>query len=288
MLDRIEHVHTMSGMKTKKAPAAKNAGLNTHIAIVLDRSGSMSSIRNEIIGGFNAFLKDQQAVKGTATLTLVQFDNEIDRLASFAAIDGVSPLNDKTYVPRGMTKLYDAIGLTVTSTQDDIGKAKTKPDKVLVVILTDGMENSSQEYDATKIKTLLEDRQRDGWEFSFIGANQDAVLTARGIGLANAASNITFSATKDGAQNIMRSLSHATTSFRCSASAPMAYSTQDREAQTGTPGSSFEEAKKAVFSEHGHHAGSIGGPARSASLTPKRRSDIARTAAQARWSRESV
>lgn len=259
---------------------------NTHIAIVLDRSGSMETLKNEIVGGFNAFLEDQKKVPHPATLTLVQFDNEIDRLLSFEPLDKVKPWTKDQFQPRGCTRLYDAIGLTVNSVKDEIEKAVVKPDKVLVVILTDGLENSSQEYTTDTIKELLEDRQKAGWEFTFIGANQDAILTARGIGLSNAASNITYAATAAGTSDMMRSLSRATNALRCSSDphATFSYTQADRDAQELNPHSSTSSIGKAVFSEHGHKSGT----ARAAKLPPKQRSKIAKAAAKARWSRNSV
>lgn len=262
---------------------------NTHIAVVLDRSGSMDSIKREIIGGFNTFLKDQQEVPGTATMTLVQFDNEIDRLADFKPLSEIKPLDDKTYVPRGMTKLYDAIGLTVKTVKDSIAKAVEKPTKILVAILTDGMENSSQEYQTDSIKELLEAQQKEGWEFTFIGANQDAILTARGIGLSNASSNISYAATPVGAQNVMASFSASASAFRCAPQGvSFCYSQADRDAQSLDPAASAAHSHKAVFTEHGSKAGSAGGPARAASMTQKRRTSIASNAAKARWSKHSV
>jgi len=262
---------------------------NTHIAVVLDRSGSMDSMKREIIGGFNTFLKDQQEVPGSATMTLVQFDDQIDRLAASKPLAEIKPLDETSYVPRGCTKLYDAIGLTVNSVKDDIAKASEKPDKVLVVILTDGMENASQEYETNSIKSLLEAQQAAGWEFTFIGANQDAILTARGIGLANAASNLTYAATPQGAVQMMASLSAATATYRCAPSGTnLCYSKQDRESQQLDPSTATAYSNKATFSEHGTAAGRSGAAARTAALSPKQRTTIARNAAKARWSNKSI
>ncbi len=249
----------------------------------------MDSMKKEIIGGFNAFLEDQKEVPGKATMTLVQFDNEIDRLETFKPLAEVKALTDKTYVPRGCTRLYDAIGLTVNTVAEEIAKAAEKPAKILVVVLTDGLENSSQEYTTDSIKSLLEAKQKDGWQFTFIGANQDAILTAKGIGLANAASNITYAATSTGASNIMASLSSATSSFRMApAGATYHYSQQDRDAQSLNPQQSANYTAKATFSENSHAAGVLGGAARAASLTAKQRSTISSNAAKARWSHKSV
>lgn len=262
---------------------------NTHIAVVLDRSGSMDTMAKEIIGGFNAFLEDQKKVPGKATMTLVQFDNDLDRLASFEPLDKIQPLTGATYVPRGATRLYDAIGLTVNSVKEAIGAAAEKPDKVLVVILTDGMENASQEYTTEQIKALLQAHQADGWQFTFIGANQDAILSARGIGLNNAASNLTYSATPDGAKSMMGSLSSATAQYRCSIQGTaFCYVDSDRQTQSINPSQAGSYSSKAAFNEHGSTAGTKGGPARAASLTPERRSEIAKLASKARWSNKSV
>lgn len=263
---------------------------NTHIAVVLDRSGSMSSMRAEIIGGFNAFLTEQKKVPGSATMTLVQFDNVIDRLATFKPLAEVEPLNEKTYEPRGATRLYDAIGLTVMTVKDEIAKATEKPDKVLVLVLTDGQENSSEEFTTEMIQSLIAESQKSGWEFSFIGANQDAILTARGLGVKNAAINsLSFDASPAGAVNMMASMSCATASFRCAAQGVgYSYSAKDREAQSSVPAAFGAATSKAVFSENSSKAGALGGAARAASLSPKQRTSIARTAAKARWSAGSV
>jgi uncharacterized protein YegL len=261
----------------------------THIAIVLDRSGSMSSLAHEIIGGYNAFIDDQKRVPGKGTLTLVQFDNEIDRLETFRPLAEVSTMTDKTYVPRGMTKLYDAIGLTVKTVKEEIEKMaeEERPEKVLVAILTDGLENSSQEYRIDGIKALLDERQKAGWEFTFIGANQDAVLTGRGMGLNNAAGNMTYAATPQGATMMFASLSTATKSCRCAEKgAAFAYSEADKAKQSIEPQAAFKHATEAGNEKYGP-IGSLGGIARKASLSPQTRSDIARTAAKARWSNSS-
>lgn len=218
-------------------------------------------------------------------LTLVQFDNEIDRLTNSLALAEVKPLDESTYVPRGATKLYDAIGLTVNSVKEDIAKATVKPDKVIVLILTDGMENSSQEYTTETIKALLEAQQTAGWQFSFIGANQDAILSARGIGLTNAASNITYAATKQGTNSVLRSMSASVATFRCAPQgAEFTYKQEDREAQSLAPSEAASISAKAVFTENS----SRGGHTRAANMTPQRRSAVASDAAKARWSRKSV
>lgn len=170
--------------RTKKKPAAK-AKPYTHIAAVLDRSGSMASVKESIIAGFNSFLADQCKDRAEDTLTLVQFDDHIDRLQTFTPLRKVTPLTDQTYLPRGSTRLLDAIGQTIKTVQDEIaklGKGKA-PDKVLVAIITDGQENASQEYRRDDISQLISTLSASGWRFTFIGSNQDAILSATNIGV---------------------------------------------------------------------------------------------------------
>ena len=108
----------------------------THIAVVLDRSGSMSSVRKDTIGGFNSFLAEQKSAPGEATLTLVQFDNEYQTVFYEEKIANVPDLNDKTFVPRGGTALLDAIGKTITLTGQDLANKpeNLRAEKVIVVI----------------------------------------------------------------------------------------------------------------------------------------------------------
>ncbi len=161
----------------------------TEIVCILDRSGSMESIRTDAIGGFNAFLAAQQQLPGDARLTLVLFDHEYDRVLDAVPLAEVKPLTEETYVPRGTTALLDAVGRTL----DDVGArlAATpeaeRPGKVLVCILTDGLENASRDYTRDRVKGMIEHQQQKyGWEFQFLAANQDAFAAAGSIGIAAA------------------------------------------------------------------------------------------------------
>jgi Mg-chelatase subunit ChlD len=146
----------------------------TQIAFILDRSGSMGSMAQEAIGGFNAFLKEQQKEKGEARLSLILFDHEYTPVVENRPIEEVRPLNAKSYEPRGMTALLDAMGRTI----DDLGKQlaempeRERPGTVIVVTLTDGLENSSQEYTYDRLGEMIE-HQKDAynWEFLFLGSN---------------------------------------------------------------------------------------------------------------------
>ena len=168
----------------------------TEIAIVLDRSGSMASMSKEAIGGYNSFLESQQKLPGEAKLTLILFDHEYIVAQNGRPIKDVPPLDETTYVPRGTTALLDAIGRTVNTIGERLGKTPEpdRPAKVLIVILTDGLENASQEFKREQILAMIK-RQREtySWEFIFLGANQDAIQAGTAIGV-SADHAVTFNA----------------------------------------------------------------------------------------------
>ena len=127
------------------------------INIVLDRSGSMEAVKEETISGFNKFLADQQNQDGDATLSLVQFDDEYEVVHDAKNLAKVPALNARTFVPRGCTALLDAIGRTIVATGarlDALSEAD-RPNQVLFVILTDGLENASQEFSSKKIMKMI-------------------------------------------------------------------------------------------------------------------------------------
>lgn len=159
----------------------------TYIAVLLDRSGSMGSVKNDTIGGFNQFLKDQKTAGDNALLTLVQFDTGgIDTIHESLAIKDVPELTDATYQPRGGTPLLDALGKSICSTGNALSAIPEpdRPDKVVFVVITDGQENSSCEYSKSRIKEMIEHQSNAyQWNFIYLGANQDAFAEAGGIGI---------------------------------------------------------------------------------------------------------
>lgn len=162
----------------------------TEIVCIVDRSGSMSAMENEARNGFNAFLEEQKKVPGEAQLTLVLFDHEYIVMYDGKPLQSIEPLTKKTYVPRGTTALWDAVGRAVTTVGDRLAKTDEakRPEKVIMVILTDGFENASQEYGGDRIKDIIkEQRENYAWEFIFLAANQDAVATARAMNIPKAA-----------------------------------------------------------------------------------------------------
>ena len=160
----------------------------THIAVLLDRSGSMGDIKDDAIGGFNCFLKEQKAAGANATLTLVQFDTEsTDVVHESMPILEVPDLNHQTFQPRGGTPLLDALGQTIDSTGRALAAIPeaSRPNKVVFVVITDGQENSSHQHTKASVKERI-DRQSSqyNWQFVFLGANQDAFDEAGAVGIA--------------------------------------------------------------------------------------------------------
>ena len=159
----------------------------THIAVLLDRSGSMESIKAETISGFNFFLNEQKKGGANASLTLVQFDTQATEIVHEARpIQSVPELNADMYQPRGGTPLLDALGETIISTGRtlEVIPEANRPDKVVFVIITDGQENSSHKFSKGQIKEMLE-RQTNvyKWQFVYLGANQDAFAEAGNMGI---------------------------------------------------------------------------------------------------------
>lgn len=155
----------------------------TRLVFLLDRSGSMQSIKSDVIGGFDAFLAEQRAGEGLCTVTLAQFDDEYEVVYRGIALGQVPPL---ALWPRGRTALLDSMGKLITDTAAEINALAEddKPGTVIVAIMTDGMENASREWRRPDIKALVEQQTNDnGWEFLYMGTDQDAVEVGKGLGV---------------------------------------------------------------------------------------------------------
>jgi hypothetical protein len=155
----------------------------TWLVFLLDRSGSMQSIKADVIGGFDAFLAEQRAGEGTCAVTLAQFDHEYEVVYRGIALEDVPPL---ALSPRGRTALLDSMGRLVTDTAAHIDETAEadKPGTVVVAIMTDGMENASAEWRRPDIKALVEQQTNIyGWEFLYMGADQDAVEVGKDLGV---------------------------------------------------------------------------------------------------------
>jgi len=203
----------------------------THITVALDCSGSMQSICTDAIGGFNQFLKDQQALPGEATLSLLQFSESIILQHEFTPLAEVKPLDEHTFIPRGGTALLDALGLVIYRTGKQLAALAEadRPEQVLVVVLTDGMENASRHYTPEKVAQMIQHQEKAyGWDFLFLAANQDAITTASGMGLA-ADRAADFSATGHGSREAMQMMSRQVTRVRTKKATRMSVSAEDRD-----------------------------------------------------------
>ncbi len=158
----------------------------TEIIVVLDRSGSMESMKSDAIGGFNAFIEKQKKQPGEARVTVALFDNEYELLENGTDINKVKPLTNVTYVPRGSTGLLDAIGRSINDVASRIKKAPRidRPERVIMIVITDGHENASREFRHDTITEMLKKQREDHkWEVLFIGADESSVKDASHIGL---------------------------------------------------------------------------------------------------------
>jgi hypothetical protein len=188
----------------------------TEIAYVLDRSGSMSSLTSDAIGGFNSFLESQKQLEGRANFTLVLFDHEYLVVHKSVDIRNVPDLDARTYVPRGSTALLDAVGRTI----DDVGShlasqpEDKRPAKVIVAIFTDGLENASSDYTTERVASMIKHQQEKyGWEFLFLAANQDAIATAAKMAIP-AAQAMNFVASPAGVRESQQKLAERVTMSR--------------------------------------------------------------------------
>lgn len=158
----------------------------TEIVFILDRSGSMSGLESDTIGGFNSMLAKQQKQEGEAYISTVLFDNEMQVLHDRVSIRKVKPLTDEDYYVGGCTALLDAVGRSVKHIAHvhKYAREDDRPAKTMVVIITDGFENASREYSYRDVKKLItHEQEKYGWEFIFMGANIDAVAEADRFGI---------------------------------------------------------------------------------------------------------
>jgi len=188
----------------------------TELVFVLDKSGSMSGLESDTIGGYNSMLQKQRLIEGECIVTTMLFDHGYELLHDRIDLQAVSLISDNEYQVGGTTALLDAIGKTIHK----IGNAQKhtaddyRAEKVMFVIITDGLENSSREYSAEKVRAQIErQKTRYGWEFIFLGANIDAVQTAGRFGIAPDRA-IDYLADSEGTELNFRVMSRVAASFR--------------------------------------------------------------------------
>jgi hypothetical protein len=194
----------------------------THLYFLLDRSGSMVSLRADTIGGFDTFIAEQRTAPGRCRVTLAQFDNEYDEVYADRDIATVPSL---VLVPRGSTALLDALGRLVVTAGERLAALPEadRPGSVIVGVMTDGYENASRDWTHDRIKALIEQQSREyGWQFLYLGADQDAIEEGAKMGFA-AGKSMTYSRGK--ARDAIGHLSKNVGSYReavAAGAAPMA------------------------------------------------------------------
>lgn len=180
------------------------------IVFVLDESGSMSHLRQDVIGGFNTLIAEQRKVEGPADVTLYKFGNKVEKVFDSVDLASVPDLDESNYFPGGMTAMNDAIGASISAI------LKEAPEKAIINIFTDGYENASREYTVTQVKELVKEAEAKGYQVVFLAANIDEVAVGTSMGL-QASSTRGFAANSAGLEGAYLSASAATMSYRTGA-----------------------------------------------------------------------
>lgn len=188
----------------------------TEIICVVDKSGSMHSLASVTIEGFNKFINSQKELDPNASITTILFDNEYTVVHDNIPINNIELLNERTYIPRGGTALYDAIGKAISTVHSRIQENYEEPSNIICAILTDGEENASQEYSFEIIKGLIKKMtDQFNWEFAYLGANVDAFEIASSLNIPKG-NTFQFEASVDGFENTYDELSRSVASYRVS------------------------------------------------------------------------
>ncbi len=205
----------------------------THISIILDRTGSMESIRDDTIGGFNAFLGEQKKRPERATLTLVQFDTQdpYEVIHQFRPIAEIPELTREAYVPRASTPLLDAIGQGINDLEQRIAgmSQPERPSQVVMVVVTDGQENSSREFRMGQITRMIREKQDlNGWQFVFLSADLAAIEDAMAVGFKQA-STLAFDKTAKGTAAAWAAMSTGISGYRSRGVDDVKFTEEDRK-----------------------------------------------------------
>lgn len=188
----------------------------THIVFLIDRSGSMGSIKVDMEGGLKEFLEKQKLLPGECTVTAAQFDTVYEILHKLKPLSEIEGLHID---PRGGTALIDSMVRLIKEVGDELRELPEdqRPEKVLFITITDGEENSSKEFTNEQLKErILEQETKYNWQFTYLGANQDAFGVSRQFGLSSAKA-MNFAADSDGIKSVFNKLSDASTRYRSAA-----------------------------------------------------------------------
>ena len=203
----------------------------TELVFILDKSGSMSGLEKDTIGGFNSMLEQQRKVDGECVITTVLFDNRYELLHDRIDIRAVQPMTEQEYFVGGSTALLDAIGKTIhkIGTVQKNTAEDYRAEKVMFVIITDGEENASRCYSSMQIRQMIQrQKERYGWEFIFLGANIDAVETAGRFGI-DADRAVDYVPDGEGTELNYRMMSQTVATFRECGAVPTACLDEIRE-----------------------------------------------------------
>lgn len=218
--------------------------LRTLIAMVVDRSGSMNSIVDDTIGGINAFLAEQKKDAENVLYTYAQFDTEYEVVHDTLPISDAPLLDRSTFVPRGATALLDAMGQTINRVSSYIAAQADdeKPERVILVIVTDGRENSSRQFTRSAVMELMQDKQDNhGWNVIYLAANQNAIVEARNWGV-KAASAMNYTAGKVGVANVYAAVTDHTHNLKKGLTCSVDFSPQERWCSTADSQLAQEQA----------------------------------------------
>lgn len=207
----------------------------THIAVVLDESGSMSDLKQSTIDSFNKFVKEQSEMEGEATISLVKFNNLVHAQYHFQRLDApMVKLNAENYRPGGTTALYDAEGWTIEYTGKRLAEMTedARPEKVIVVIITDGLENASTDFTREKIEATIKHQEEVyKWQVIFLGANHSATASAQSMGI-SMASAMTYASSPRGVESAYEAMSENLLNYRAGLTKSASFTPDQRSLQS--------------------------------------------------------
>ena len=191
----------------------KNSG-QTELVFILDRSGSMSGMESDTIGGFNGMIGQHRGEGAVVLVSTVLFDHENEVIHDRVRIADVPVLTSKEYYTRGSTALLDAMGGAIHHIRNvhKYARPEDRPARTMFIITTDGMENASTRYTADQVRAMVKRQEAEGWEFIFLGANIDAVQVAGGLGI-RADNAVEFACDEAGIRENFSTLAHLTSTF---------------------------------------------------------------------------
>ncbi len=154
----------------------------TEVIFIIDKSGSMRPLKEDTIGGYNSFVEKQKEGKGECYLSTILFSTDQKKIIDHESIEKAKAMTGEDYQTSGNTALLDALGNSINEMSEYL-KAKKDKRKIIFVIITDGMENASKEYDLSNVRQMIEEKQKEDWEFIYLASNLDAFAEAKNMGI---------------------------------------------------------------------------------------------------------